>query len=278
MGLTILFFLIKLNSNWLGTMSKVSKKSLIASTIVGALALAGSNIAAADSLTDLQKAEAKIFKASAKSQEKINNLYTQSQELLAEYRAVIDEAENLAVYNDHVQRLVDDQNAGIASLERQIGEVDNTKKGVVPLMYKMIASLEQFIAADIPVNLKDREARVERIKEVMSNASITTSERFRLVLEAYEIETDYGSMFSAYQGELDFEGQTMTVDFVHLGRVALLAQSLDAKNSWIWNNKDRKWEKLGDEYLAPITTAIRMARKQIAPELIKLPVYAAEAK
>jgi regulator of replication initiation timing len=259
-------------------MSKVSKKSLIASTIVGALALAGSNIALADSLSDLQKAENKIFKASAKSQEKINNIYSQSQELLAEYRTVVDEYENLKVYNDHVQRLVDDQNAGIASLESQISEVDNTKKGVVPLMYKMIDSLEQFIEKDIPVNLKDRKARVSRIKDVMSNSSITTSERFRLVLEAYEIETDYGSMFSAYQGELEFEGQTMTVDFVHLGRVALVAQSLDMKNAWLWNNSSRQWEKLGDEYLSSTTTAIRMARKQIAPELIKLPIFAAEAK
>jgi hypothetical protein len=48
-------------------MSKVSKKSLIATAMIGALALAGSNIAAANVLTDLQKAEAKIFKQSAKS-------------------------------------------------------------------------------------------------------------------------------------------------------------------------------------------------------------------
>ena len=67
-------------------MSKVSKKSLIATAMVGALALAGSNIAAADALTDLQKAEAKIFKQSAKSQAKINSIYEQTQDLLAEYR------------------------------------------------------------------------------------------------------------------------------------------------------------------------------------------------
>ena len=66
-------------------MSKVSKKSLIATAMVGALALTGSNIAAANALTDLQKAEAKIFKQSAKSQAKINTIYEQTQDLLAEY-------------------------------------------------------------------------------------------------------------------------------------------------------------------------------------------------
>ncbi|MDG2393287.1 MAG: DUF3450 family protein, partial [Thalassotalea sp.] len=75
----------------------MSKKSLIATTIIGALALAGSNIASATSLNDLHKGEATIFKASAKSQEKINNIFEQSQELLAEYRQVVDETENLKV-------------------------------------------------------------------------------------------------------------------------------------------------------------------------------------
>ncbi|WP_189637778.1 MULTISPECIES: DUF3450 domain-containing protein [unclassified Thalassotalea] len=253
----------------------MSKKSLIASTIIGALALAGSNVASASSLNELQKAEAVKVNASAKSQDKINNIYEQTQELLAEYRNVVDETENLKVYNNHIQRLVDDQQAGIDSLERQIGTIQDTKKGVVPLMYKMIESLEKFVAADIPVNLQDREERLARLNDVMTRQGISVAEQFRLVLEAYEIETDYGSMFSAYQGDLQFEGQTITVDFVHMGRTVLVAQSLDLKNAWIWDHSERNWKSLEDEYLSPITKAIRMARKQSAPDLVKLPVYAA---
>ncbi|QDP00637.1 DUF3450 domain-containing protein [Thalassotalea sp. PS06] len=258
-------------------MSKISKKSLIASSIVGAMALAGSNFASAASLNELQNGEAAIIKASANSQKKINGIYEQTQELLAEYRTVVDETENLKVYNDHVQRLVNDQQAGIDSLERQIGTIEETKKGVVPLMYKMIESLEQFIELDIPVNLKDRTERLERLKDVMSRQGISVAEQFRLVLEAYEIETDYGSMFSAYQGDLEFEGTNITVDFVHMGRTVLVAQSLDLKNAWIWDHSNREWKALEDEYLSPITKAIRMARKQTAPDLVKLPVYAAGA-
>ena len=88
------------NSNWLGTMSKLSKKSLIASTIIGALALTASNFASADALTELQKAEAQTFQASKKSQNKINSIYEQTIELLGEYRLTVDEAETLSQYND----------------------------------------------------------------------------------------------------------------------------------------------------------------------------------
>lgn len=259
-------------------MSKLSKKSLIATTIAGAFALSVSNFAAADALKDLQAAEATTFKASVKSQNKINSIYEQTQDLLAQYRNVVDEADVLKGYNDHVQRMVDDQKANIASLERQIAGIDKVKQGVVPLMYKMIDTLETFVNLDVPVNLEARLERIEGLREVMSNSNVTTSEQFRLVLEAYEIEAGYGTIFDSYQGELDLGDRKLTVDFLHMGRIALVAQSLDFKNAWVWNNESRSWDALGDEYLKSITDSIRMARKQLPMDLTKLPVFAAGAK
>ncbi|WP_448248151.1 DUF3450 domain-containing protein [Thalassotalea agariperforans] len=259
-------------------MSKLSKKSLIATTIAGVFALSVSNIAAADALKDLQAAEATTFKASVKSQNKINSIYEQTQDLLAQYRNVVDEADVLKGYNDHVQRMVDDQKANIASLERQIAGIDKVKQGVVPLMYKMIDTLETFVKLDVPVNLEARLERIEGLREVMTNSNVTTSEQFRLVLEAYEIEAGYGTIFDSYQGELDLGDRKLTVDFVHMGRIALVAQSLDFKNAWVWNNETRNWDALGDEYLKSITDTIRMARKQLPMDLTKLPVFAAGAK
>lgn len=259
-------------------MSKLSKKSLIASTIIGSLALTASTFASADALKELHKVEAKIFKASEKSQSKIDNIYEQTLELLADYRNTVDEAEILSDYNDHVQRMVDDQNASIKSLEDQIDGVDKTKQGVVPLMYKMIDTLDKFIELDVPINIAARQDRVQMLRDVMNDSNVTVSEQFRLVLEAYEIESGYGALFGSYQAELELDGQTLTADFLHVGRVSFVAQSLDMKNSWVWNNDTRSWEKLGDEYLKPITDAIRMQRKQLPIDLTKLPVFAAGVK
>jgi hypothetical protein len=142
----------------------------------------------------------------------------------------------------------------------------------------MIDSLEKFIDLDVPMNIERRKERVANLRDVMDDSNVNTSEQFRLVLEAYEIESSYGSIFDAYQAEIDLGGRTLTADFVHMGRIALVAQSLDAKNSWLWNNETRSWEELGDEYIKPITSAIQMARKQIPMDLAKLPVFAAGAK
>ncbi|MDX1705128.1 DUF3450 domain-containing protein [Pseudidiomarina sp.] len=257
-------------------MTKVINKSKIAIALVGMFAMAGSATVAAQDVSALQSEEAKIHESMKRAQSKIDSLFEQSQELLFEYRSVVDEYENLKVYNDHVARLVDDQNQTLASLQRQIDGIDETKQGVIPLMYKMIDSLEEFVKLDIPIHKERRLERVQRLRDIMERSDVTTSEQFRQIIEAYQAEMDYGSGLIAYEGKLQFEGEEISVDFFHLGRVALLAQSLDLKNGWIYNKETDSWAALGDVYLGSLTKAIRMARKQTAPDLIELPIFAAE--
>jgi hypothetical protein len=259
-----------------GNMSKMSKRTQIASCVLGALALGNASIVSADQLQDLQNEEVKIHKAAAQSQEKINNLFEQSQELLAEYRNVIDSTESLKVYNDYLANLVADQQRGIDSLQRQIDSIDETRQNIVPLMFNMINSLEEFIKLDIPINIEERTARVQRLRDVMSNSSVTVAERFRLVLEAYQTENEYGSKIETYAGTIEDGGQDVSVDFFNLGRTALLALSKDQKHAWAWDNDARGYQKLGDEYLNSIIQAVRMAQGLVPEDLIKLPIKAAE--
>jgi len=84
-------------------------------------------------------------------------------------------------------------------------------------------------------------------------------------------------VLNAYQGNLNVDGEEVAVDFFHMGRVVFAAQSLDLKNAWLYNKDTNEWTKLEDEFLNPLTTAIRMSRKQTAYDLVKLPVFAAES-
>ncbi|MGO2012551.1 MAG: DUF3450 domain-containing protein [Pseudoalteromonas sp.] len=256
-------------------MSVKIRKSLVATALVGAFAFASSNVIA-DPLKDVQNADQQIQKSAVKSQTKIDNIFGQTQDLVAEYRGLVDETELLKVYNDHVARLVADQNDSIESFDRQIATIDNTKQNVVPLMYRMIDTLEEFIQADVPFNLENRMGRVETLRDIMASSSVTTSEKFRQVLEAYTVEASYSSAVNATQGTLESEGKNINVDFGRLGRITYVAQSFDLKHAWVWNNNTKQWEKLGEEYLNPVKEVIRMARKQATLELVKLPIFGAE--
>ncbi|WP_438862762.1 DUF3450 domain-containing protein [Neptunicella sp.] len=257
-------------------MSKVSKRNMIAASVIGAFALGSSQIVSADTLNDLHKEEGKIHAAAAQSQKKIDSIYEQTQELLVEYRSVVDETENLKVYNDHVARLVADQQAGISSLQKQIDGIEQTKQGVVPLMYRMIDALEQFVELDVPINYEVRKERIAHLRETMGRSNVSVSEQFRQVLEAYQIENEYGSKITSNQGKLEFNGKEISVDFFNLGRTALVALSLDQKSAWVWNNDSRTYDELGDEYISSVVTAVKMAKKLVPFDLIKLPIKAAE--
>ena len=260
-------------------MTKVIKRTKLAAALMGAMAVAGTSVAAAQQVdvAKLQKEEQQILNAQEQSQKKIDSLYEQSQDLLIEYRSVVAEYENLKVYNDHVARLVADQQSNIDSLQRQIDTIEETKQGVVPLMYEMIDALEEFVSLDIPIHKEKRLERIERLRDIMGNANVSTSEQFRQIIEAYQAEMDYGQMLNAYQGNLNVDGEEVAVDFFHMGRVVFAAQSLDLKNAWLYNKDTNEWTKLEDEFLNPLTTAIRMSRKQTAYDLVKLPVFAAES-
>ncbi|MDP5137031.1 DUF3450 domain-containing protein [Rheinheimera baltica] len=250
------------------------RKSLVATALAGTFALSAS--ALATDLKALHQEGSQIQRAAVQSQEKINTIYEQSQELLGEYRQVVDQTENLKVYNDFLATLVADQKRQINSIQRQIDTLEDTRKGTVPLMMRMIDALEQFVEADIPLRTERRLERVARLREVMTRSDVQLSEQYRQILEAYSIEVDYGSVVDAFQGILPLNGQEITVDFVHVGRLSLMALSLDGKTGWVWNKDTAGWEALPGSYLTSVAQFIKMARRESTLEMDRVPLIAAE--
>ncbi len=258
-------------------MSKVSNRTKIATALIGALALASSNLAAADPLADAQKADTQIHTDAAKSQKKVDKYFDQAQDMLFEYGSVADERESLKSYNDYVAKLVADQEATISDIQADIDGVDALRQGVVPLMFKMVNALETFIKLDLPFNLETRLNRVANLRATLDSANVTLAEKYRLILDAYSIERGYGASSNAREGKLNIGGTELLVDFINFGRVGLYAQSLDQKQAWMYNEETKAWDVLADSYLRNISKAIKQARKQGAPDMFALPIPAAEA-
>ena len=208
-------------------MSKVSNRTKIATALVGVLALASSNFVVANPLTDVQKADGQIHADAAASQKNVDKYFDQAQDMLFEYGSVADERESLKSYNDYVASLVADQQKTMDSVQVDINGVDKLRQGVVPLMFKMVESLEQFVQLDLPFNSEVRANRVKELKTLLNTAEVTLAEKYRLILDAYSIEREYGSAVAVNQGKLNLDGKEVLVDFFNLGRVALYAQSLD---------------------------------------------------
>ncbi|GJM10991.1 MAG: DUF3450 domain-containing protein [Lysobacteraceae bacterium] len=220
------------------------------------------------------QAEVQINEDAARSQTNVDTLSDQTEELLSEYRAVLRETESLQVYNTQLERVVANQRLEMDSIETQLGELEDTNRGVVPLLIEMIDMLGQIVENDLPFQLEERLERVATLEDLIDRADITTSEKYRRVMEAYQVEMEYGRNPYAYQDQLP--GTTRQVNFLRVGRTLLLYQTLDGETTGWYNPMSRTFEQLGDEYGSSVTQALRIARNQAAPDLVRLPVVAAE--
>ena len=208
------------------------------------------------------------------SQEKITDLSVETQELLGEYRLVLQQIDRLIAYNDYVERLITDQEEQIVNINRQLQDFALIERGIVPLMLESIETLDRFIDLDVPFLLEERKDRVNRLRVIMNESDITVSEKFRQIMDAYQIETSFGSDIEAYTGFLEINGESKQVDFLRIGRTSLTYQTPDQKETGFWNKQTQQWEDLPRKYTDYIKEGLRIAKKQITPDLIQLPVEA----
>ena len=215
---------------------------------------------------------AKINESAAKSQEKINGITDQIDSKLQQFKTLMKEIEGLEVYNTQLRKQINNQEQEMADLNSAIDEVSVVERQITPLMMRMIDGLEQFVELDVPFLPEERANRVADLRAMMDRADVAASEKFRRVMEAYQVEMDYGRTMEAYSGIHSINGQERDVEFLRLGRTALIYQTRDASMQGVWNKQTRQWEELDSSYRTQITKGLRMAKKQLAPDLLMLPV------
>lgn len=227
-----------------------------------------------DSAIDI---ETSTNKAAIQSQKKIDGLSDKTRKMLEQYRSATHQIETLTTYNSHLNELLNSQKQEKLSLERQLKEIETTQREVVPLILRMLDSLDKFVFLDLPFLPEERSQRVKKLKAMMVRADVSNAEKYRRILEAYQIENDYGSTIEAYRADLTLDGVTSSVDFLRLGRVALYYQRFDGSETGFWDKEQKQWLTLSDDYRISIRNGLRIARKETAPNLLTLPIPAAEA-
>ena len=228
-------------------------------------------------LNDAINVEQATNNAAVQSQKTINKLSDKTQKMLEQYRSANHQTETLITYNKHLKDLLNSQETEKTSLEQQLKDIENTQREIVPLILRMLDSLEQFISLDLPFLPEERKQRLTKLKTMMIRADVTHAEKFRRIVEAYQVENDYGNTIEAYRADLTIKGVSSSVDFLRLGRVALYYQRLDGSETGYWDKEQKQWQTLSTNYRNDIRNGLRIARKETAPDLLTLPIPAAEA-
>ena len=227
---------------------------------------------------DVMSAQSEALKQSAATQKKVDDLDDETREMVDEYRNSMTQVDDLQRYNNQLNQLIATQQGELADYERQFQELEVTKRQILPLIVRMIEVLEEFISHDIPFLEVERSMRIVELKKLMERPDVPNSEKYRRAAEAYQIELDYGHTVEAYEGEIEMNGETRTVAFLRFGRLGLYYLTLDGNEIGMWDNEQDQWRALDNQYLQSLDRAIRIARKQLPPDLIRLPVSAPEAR
>ncbi len=238
--------------------------------VAATAAMALGTVQAQQLLDNTVGTENKINEDAAASQRRVTQLAQQTADLLAEYRAVVRETESLRIYNEQLEKVVTDQRSEIVSINSQLEGLESTNRGVVPLMLEMIDTLDQVVEADMPFRLDERRARVQRLRDMMDQADVTTSEKYRRIMEAYQGELEYGRTTEAYSEALPTTGQT--VEFLRIGRTLLVYQTSDQETTGWFNPSTRTYEELPSKYRLEVKEGLAIARNEKAPNLVTLPV------
>ena len=241
------------------------------------LALAGlSSAASAATIQEVTDAGEERAAAAAADQQRVNQIANQIDGLVADYQTVAKVVDGLVVYNNLLQRQVDNQEAEKVALRESIDNVALIERQIVPLMTRMLDSLDEFIQLDTPFLVEERNGRIGRLRAMMERSDVTAAEKLRQILEAYSIENDYGRTIEAYKGSLEVGGRSQEVDFLRIGRVSLTYQTVGGNTTGAWDSTAGEWVELPPEtYKAQVAQGLRIARKQVAPDLLVVPVTAA---
>jgi hypothetical protein len=196
----------------------------------------------------------------------------ETRDLLEDYRRLRERNDFEAAYKRELEELDAAQQAQIADLQRQLGDARITRQRILPLMRSMADALEKFVVLDLPFHHEERISAVLQLKRRLNQPDLSVSARFRLLLEAYQLEQDYGATIEAWRGPLANDDEQRSVEFLRIGRVALYYQSLDGADSGYWSAQDDDWVALDPAFSRSLAQALQVARNRRAPQLLQLPL------
>lgn len=185
------------------------------------------------------------------------------------YAQLLRDADITARYNTFIEGQLQAQQQQIASLEQQINDLDAVALDFPPMLQRMFDELVQFVESDVPFLQQERRERIARLRDLMNQVETSNSEKFRRLLEAYQIEMEYGRTMDFYRESLS-DGRP--AEFVRLGRVSLMYRAADGETGY-WDNQQKTWV-VDRQFDRAIERALRMAKEEEAADLITPPVPA----
>jgi chromosome segregation ATPase len=236
-------------------------------------ALAAVNCSWAESFAGaVQEPVAQTFQLQQQAQAQADAWEAQRVKMVAEVERLQHQQQQLQAEKMLLTRQVDASRADIAELQRAIAESQHLTAQMQPLLQDTVQQLEKQVDHDLPFLAQERQARLQNLNVALADEKLSLGEKFRRVMEALQVEIEYGSNVDVTQRTLQLNGREVLMNQVRIGRLAMFAQSLDGQRSVIYDLASQRWQAVASTYNREIGRAVEMGLKNRPVDLLTLPI------
>jgi hypothetical protein len=197
---------------------------------------------------------------------------TEKRQLQADTHALELESRLLAVRVRRLKEYRSQRLEEIARFRAGLEEMKAIGLELDPYLDELTGRLEKLVADDLPFDRQERELRLRQLRDELNRYDCRLAEKLRRVIEVLKIEAGFGRGFEVREENLPLDGAATMVQVLRLGRVGLYYLTLDGKQAGWFNRVSGRWETLPRSYHESVKEALRMALKQRAFGLVRLPV------
>lgn len=157
----------------------------------------------------------------------------------------------------------DDAEAARRMEEREARLLAHYRDKLAASLSRLEASLAEVVAADRKFLSGERRARLENLRAVLADPTLTDGQKMDVLLDAWQVEASYGLTVGADRGVNDSGALAV---FLRIGRLLHAEVSEDGRRARIETADG--WRELSEKDAAMLAEAVKTASGAAAPDLM----------
>jgi len=174
---------------------------------------------------------------------------------------------------ERTQRYLLSEEKNITVLQENLAQAGKTKNTLAPFLEVLYLDLENHVKSDLPFAGEERNRRLAFIRSSLDDPTASLSDKFGRLLEAIQIESDYGYSVDITQEVVeDIKGGPGQVFVFRLGRLGLFRLMEADSHVQKYTTATGEWQDLSNPNIGELKKAMEIARKKRVTTLVELPV------
>ena len=192
--------------------------------------------------------------------------------LIARYRSAQASIGYLEERRTTEQTRLDALQDRVAELQRRVAESVRLESSLEDTLRTVLRRLEESVAHDLPFLTEERSLRLASLRQELARPDIAGAEKLRRLLEALQIEAQYGGTVEVYQDRITVAGESVHTDILRLGRLSLFWMTPDGRRAGQYDEVADQWVELPGKYRRSIQRTMEMATRMRPTAIVELPI------